>query len=276
MKRFKRLLKQLFNIIKKPEMKILPGQLAFFLVLSIIPAIVLLGLICSTFKVPFTNVINVINEVLPEGIGSILVSFINREGLNLTLGISVIVGFILASNGPRSIIVTSNTLYGIEHSNYIKRYIKSILLTVMLLLLVIFTLVVLAFGNDILNFILSLKIFSLISDTVYKIFLLFKWPVGLFIVFFMTKLIYSIAPDSYIPSKYNNRGSIFTTVTWSIVTVIYSYYVTNFNNYNIFYGSLTNIILLMLWVYILAYILVLGMAINANDYKNAIKNNKNE
>ena len=276
MKRFKRFLKQLFNIIKKPEMKVLPGQLAFFLVLSIIPAIVLVGLLCSTFKVPFTNIVNVINDVLPEGVGSILISFINGEGLNLTLGISVIVGFMLASNGPHSIIVTSNTLYGIEHSSYIKRHIKAILLTAMLLLLVIFTLVVLAFGNDILHFILSLKIFSKISGTIYKIFVLFKWPVGLFIVFFIIKLIYSIAPDSYIPSKYNNRGSIFTTITWSIVTVCYSYYVTNFNNYNLFYGSLTNIILLMLWIYILAFILVIGMAINANDYKNAAKDNKKD
>lgn len=276
MKKFKKFFKQLFNIIKKPEMKVLPGQLAFFLVLSIIPTIVLIGFICSTFRVPFTNIINVINEVLPEGVGSILISFINGEGLNLTLGISVIVGFTLASNGPHSIIVTANTLYGIDHSSYIKRHIKAIILTIVLLFLVIFTLVVLAFGNDILHFILSLKIFSKISSTIYKIFILFKWPIGLFIVFFIIKLIYSIAPDSYIPSKYNTRGSIFTTVIWSIVTLGYSFYVVNFNKYNIIYGSLTNVILLMLWIYILSYILVIGMAINVNDYKNAKKDDKNE
>lgn len=274
MKQFKKFLKQLLNIIKKPEMKILPGQLAFFLVLSIIPAIVLVGLLCSTFKVPFTNVVNVINDVLPKGIGEILISFINGEGLNLTLGISVLIGFLLASNGPHSIIITSNTLYGIEHSSYLKRHVKAILLTVMLLLLVIFTLVVLAFGNHILHFILSLKMFSKISGTIYKIYILFKWPIGLFIIFFIIKLIYSIAPDSYIPSKYNTKGSIFTTVMWSIVTLGYSYYVTNFNNYNIFYGSLTNIVLLMLWIYILSFILVVGMVINANNYKNSVEDNK--
>lgn len=273
MKRIKKFLKQLLKIIKKPEMKILPGQLAFFMVLSIIPIIVLIGLICSTFKVPFTNIINVINEILPAGIGSILISFINGEGLNLTLGISVIVGFILAANGPHSIIVTSNTLYGIDDSGYIKRHIKAFLLTIMLMLLVIFTLVVLAFGNHIVNFILSLKIFAAIRESIYSVFVLLKWPLGLFIIFFVIKLIYTIAPDKHVPSKYNTRGSIFTTVTWSIATVVYSYYVTNFNNYNIFYGSLTNIILLMLLIYILSYILVLGMAINANDYKNSLKDN---
>lgn len=273
MERIKRFLKQLLKIIKKPEMKVLPGQLAFFMVLSIIPIIGLIGLLCSTFRVPFTNIINVINDILPEGIGSILISFINGEDLNLTLSISVIVGFVLASNGPHSIIITSNTLYDIEDSGYVKRHVKAFLLTIVLMLLIIFTLVVLAFGNHIVDFILSLKIFSTIRESIYNIFILLKWPLGLFIIFFVIKLIYTIAPDKHVPSKYNTRGSIFTTVIWSIATVIYSYYVTNFNNYNIFYGSLTNIVLLMLLIYILSYILVLGMAINANDYKNFLKDN---
>ena len=54
--------------------------------------------------------------------------------------------------------------------------------------------------------------------------------------------------------------------------IIYSYYVTNISNYNLFYGSLSNIIVLMLWIYFLAYILVFVMAINVNTYKNSLDN----
>lgn len=273
MKRIKKLMKQLYSIIIKPEMKVLPGHLAFFLVLSIIPMIVLLGYICSLFKVPLNNLIGVINEILPKGVGEMLVSFINGDGLNITIGISMIVGFVLASNGAHAIIITSNALYGLEHSNYIKRRLKAFILTILLLLLFIFTLIVLAFGNTIIHFVLGLKIFSSISSIIYQIFVLFKWPIGLSIIFFIVKLIYTIAPDSYVSSKYNTIGSIFTTVLWSLITVCYSYYVSNFTNYDIFYGSLTNIIILMLWVYILSYILVFGMAINVNNYKHELKNN---
>ena len=52
-----------------------------------------------------------------------------------------------------------------------------------------------------------------------------------------------------------------------IVTAIYSFYANNIANYDIFYGGLSNVIILMMWVYILAYILVLGIAINANSYR---------
>ena len=274
MKKAKTLIMRLYNIVIKPEIKILPGQLAFFIVMSIIPTIVLVGLICSILNVPFQQLINFLNDTLPSGISELLISFINRDGLNITFGISMVAGFVLASNGLNSIIITSNTLYGIDHSKYSSRRINAFFLTIILLLLIVFTLIVLAFGNSIVHFILNLDILSGISNSMYKAFVLLKWPVGLFIIFFVIKLIFSIAPDKYIPSKYNNKGSIFTTVVWSIVTVIYSYYVTNFNNYNVFYGSLTNIILLMLWIYILSYVLVIGMAINVNEYKSSLEDNK--
>ena len=66
-----------------------------------------------------------------------------------------------------------------------------------------------------------------------------------------------------------NRGAIFTTLGWILVTAIYSYYVAHFSKYDIFYGSLSNIIILMMWIYILSYILVLGIAINSNYYEMA-------
>lgn len=272
MKKIKNVIGQIYSIIVKPEMKVLPGQLAFFLVLSIIPTIVLLGFICSTFRVPFTNVIYAMNEILPKGVSDILISYINGEGLNLSIGLSMVVGFILASNGPHSIIITSNTLYGIPHSNYLKRRIKALILTILLLMLFVFTLIVLAFGNHIVALILGLKILQPFSEAIYKIYFWSKWPLALFIICFIVKLIYSIAPDSHIPSKYNTKGTVFTTIGWILTTIIYSYYVTNISNYNLFYGSLSNIIVLMLWIYFLAYILVFGMAINVNNYKNSLDN----
>lgn len=276
MERAKNFIKKIYSIIIKSEMKILPGQLAFFLVLSIIPIIVLIGFICSSINISLEGMVNTINTVLPAGISEILIPFINGEGLNLTLGFTMIIGFILASNGPHSIIITSNTLYGIKHTNYLTRHIKAIILTILIVMLFIFTMLVLAFGNNIMHFIFDSQIFSSVSSYVYQIFFWLKWPLGLLVVFISVKLIYTIAPDKRIPSKYNTRGSIFTTVLWSLVTLGYSYYVTNFNNYNVFYGSLTNIALLMLWVYILSYILVFGMAINVHDYEISKDYNKNE
>ena len=52
---------------------------------------------------------------------------------------------------------------------------------------------------------------------------------------------------------------------WIIGTEIYSIYIRNFAHYNLFYGSISNIIILMIWVYFLSYIFVFGLAINATE-----------
>ena len=82
---------------------------------------------------------------------------------------------------------------------------------------------------------------------------------------------YIIAPDEQIPSKTTNKGAIFTTVLWVISTEIFAFYIGKFASYDIFYGSISNILVLILWVYLLSYIYVFGMVINASNYKGELE-----
>ena len=93
----------------------------------------------------------------------------------------------------------------------------------------------------------------------------------IFIIFFNVKLIYTIAPDWKILSKHTTKGAMFTTVGWILAVQVYSYWVSNFSNYDIFYGSLSNIAILMLLTYIISYILVIGIAINVRSYEYKIQ-----
>lgn len=262
-----KILKKLYHIIRKPEMLILPANLAFFLVLSVVPIIILVGLVASTFSISLDMVIEFISENLPTQVSEILTSFIDGKGIDFNVGFFTVTAFILASNGPHSIIVTSNTLYHFQHGSYLNSRIKALILTILLVMLFIFIIVVLAFGNIILKAIFEIGILKNISDLVYSLFVYLKWPIAFFIIFFTIKLIYTIAPDKKVPSKYVNNGAIFTTLGWILTTAIYSYYVAHFSKYDIFYGSLSNIIVLMMYIYFLSYILVLGIAINSNSYE---------
>ena len=261
----KKYFKKLWKIIKKPEMKILPGNIAFFLVLSIFPIITLCGYLATFFNVSIDSVINLMGDILPNEVNSILIPYITGNGMDIHVGFSIILGYIVASNGAHSIIISCNTLYGLEHSSYFNRRIKSLYITILLLLLFIFSLVVLAFGNNILQFILS---FGGIDINVYYLYLLFKWPIAIVVTFIMIKSIFTLAPDSYVKSKITNKGAFFTSISWLISTFIYSYYVQHFSHYDIFYGSLSNIIIMMMWIYLLSYSLVIGIAINVQNYRN--------
>lgn len=265
--RVKNILTKLYNIIRKPEMLILLGNLAFFLVLSVFPIIILIGLIASTFSLSLDSIVAFINENLPRQISDIITTFISGKGIDFNVGFFTVTAFVLASNGPHSIIVTSNTLYNFEQGSYLNRRIKALILTILLVLLFIFIIVVLAFGNIIVKAIFEIGILKNLSSFAYSMFVYLKWPIAFFIIFFSIKLLYTIAPDYNIPSRYVNKGAIFTTLGWILTTAIYSYYVTYFSKYDIFYGSLSNIIILMMYIYFLSYILVLGIAINSSSYE---------
>lgn len=265
--RVKNILTKLYNIIRKPEMLILPGNLAFFLVLSVFPIIILIGLIASTFSLSLDSIVAFINENLPRQIFDIITTFISGKGIDFNVGFFTVTAFVLASNGPHSIIVTSNTLYNFEQGSYLNRRIKALILTILLVLLFIFIIVVLAFGNIIVKAIFEIGILKNLSSFAYSMFVYLKWPIAFFIIFFSIKLLYTIAPDYNIPSRYVNKGAIFTTLGWILTTAIYSYYVTHFSKYDIFYGSLSNIIILMMYIYFLSYILVLGIAIKSSSYE---------
>lgn len=262
-------LKKTFNkfveAIRKPEMKILPGQLSYYFFLSLFPMITLLGIITSRFDSIHAELIKISGEIFPKEVVSILAPFFIGRGIDANVLIFMITGFIVTSNGPHSIIITSNTLYKIEHSDYLKRRIKAVFLTILLIFLLVFTLVVLAFGNNIIEFILQIKLIKRFDVEIYIFFLIIKWPLAFILTFLIIKLLYTAAPDKRIPSKYMNKGSFITTALWILLTGIYSYYVSNFTNYDVLYGSLSSIVVLMIWIYLLSYSLVLGIAINSSD-----------
>jgi membrane protein len=76
-------------------------------------------------------------------------------------------------------------------------------------------------------------------------------------------MIYTLTPNKRISSKSVNKGSLFTTVLWIVITFIYSFYVTNYASYNDYYGSASNILVLMLWIFIISEVFVIGMVINS-------------
>ena len=271
MKKIKGYLKKLYEIITIPSMSYLPGNLAFFLVLSIFPILTLIGVIASSFSINVDSLVNLLSNSLPGNVASILADFIQGKGFDTNIGIFMIIGFFLASNGADAIILASNNLYGFPNSDYIKRRIKSIFIIILIVLLFIFMLGFLAFGNHIIELFLHLIKDQNLANLIHSLFNVLKWPFSIFVIFFNVKLIYTIAPDWKILSKHTTKGAIFTTIGWIVAVQIYSYYVSNFSNYDLFYGSLSNIVILMLLIYIISYILVIGIAINVRSYEYKIE-----
>ena len=187
--------------------------------------------------------------------------FTNDVPINqiLTLFLSILV----ITNGCNSIIIASNTIFGFENASFSKRVVKSLFLAIVLIVLMAFMMIIPLFGKSIINLIGLFTTFierhrSLI-DTLYTI---LQIPVSMIVMFFVIKLIYVVAPDEKVKGKYVNRGALFTTISWLIITVLFSYYINNIAQFNLVYGNLANIVILLFWFYLLAFIFVIGLYLN--------------
>jgi len=240
--------------------------------MSIVPALLLGVLICSKLSLSMVEILNIFNEIIPKDVSSLLMPIVSNIKVGDISWWYIVLGLILASNGTHSIILASNTLYGIENKGYLNRRIKALIMIMVVSVVFLFILLVLGFGNSILKIILSLNAFSEIGPKIYNAFIILKWPIAVIVIALLIKVIYTLAPDKRIPSRFVNKGVIFTTIGWVLATAIYSYYANNIANYSLIYGSLSSIIVLMIWIYVMAYILVVGIAINTNIYELDSKN----
>ncbi|WP_442953963.1 YihY/virulence factor BrkB family protein [Paenibacillus sp. JZ16] len=95
--------------------------------------------------------------------------------------------------------------------------------------------------------------------------IIMRWPVVLMFLFFTIKIVYMVTPRYRFPGKY---GALFTSTVWVVSTFAYSYYLNHFNNqYSDLYGDFANVIVLIMWMYILSYVFTLGISINAYHYR---------
>lgn len=271
--KIKRNIKKIIKIIRKPVMSILPGQLAFSFVLTIIPVIALIAVLATTFSISLDSITEFISGSLPQAVSDLLLPLINGRGFDLSILIFLLTAVWLASTGAYSIITASDVIYNIRRKNEIEKRIKSIIMTFFLISLILFMIVIPAFGDFIFEFIASLKIFSQVSEEMLIMYYVIKYPLSFIFIYIIIKIIYTIAPSKDILSKSVTKGSMFTTIMWMIATQIYSFWVGNVAHYDIFYGSISNIIILLMWVYILAYIFVIGLIINAGIEDEEVVNN---
>jgi len=259
--------KKVWEILNRPEMIVLPGQLAFFLILSLVPIITLIGYAASYFNININYVIELLKINFSEDIVNTIVPIISGDSLDFKLIIMLIIMFYFAANGPASIIVTANEIYGLKQSSWIKRRIKALILTVILVILYMFVILVPVLGEKIID---AVDYFN-IKSVVTSVLSILRGPISWIIIFVFIKTIFTLAPDKQIPASQINIGAVFTTIGWVIVTYIYGYYVSNFARYDLFYAGLSNIAVLMLWIYLLSYILVIGLSLTVKINKDELE-----
>ena len=136
--------------------------------------------------------------------------------------------------------------------------IKSLIFTVFFVLAIILVLVMSVFGGTILN---VMRDKYDISNNILNIFQISK--IGLYVfIFLILLLIYKYVPGHKQKLKKQIPGAIIGTLGWHLISYRFSIYLKTFEGFSVMYGSLTTIVLSMMWVYFCMYIVLIGAEIN--------------
>ncbi len=261
----------LYEIMSKPEMLTLPSTLAYYFVLSVVPIISILLLIAGSFNLSFSYITEFIANNFSQDLANLLTPMLDTSTTRIGFIIYIAVAFFIASNGSNAIIVASNMVFGIENKDFFRRRIKAFLLTLIIFLLFTFILVVPIFGGQIISALEFLGVNNIIVESIKVLYPILNIPITVLVIYMFIKLIYVIAPDEKVKSRYVTKGTIFTTICWFIATFIYSFYIKHLAHYNVYYAGLSTIIVLMIWFYILAFVFVLGLGLNYRNVEEQIE-----
>ena len=246
------------------------AQSAFFFVLSLIPIILLLMTMVQYTPLTKGDVMKAVTEVFPKTVTPFLISIINEvySQSKAIIPVTILVALWSAGRGVLAITSGLNCIYqSKETRNYVYLRLRSSVYTLLFLLVIISCLLLAVFGNRISIFV-EMNVPVLQKAVEFLIRIRTFLTVGVMMLFCM--LLYRFLPDVKIKTKWKHQipGSVFSAIGWQIISLIFSVYLDIFEGFSTMYGSLTTIVLVMLWLYFCMYMILFGGVINITIFKD--------
>jgi membrane protein len=202
-------------------------------------------------------------KLIGEQLISISKTATSKQGFGLLL--ALLLSLYGAMRGATSIITALNIVYGVEED---RGFVKTTALAALITVGAVVALLLGMLAISVMGFIERLLPFS--SPLVHTLLQILLWIVAAAGVSAVIALVYRYAPNR--PKAkwaWLTPGSITATLLWIAATLGFGFYVTNFGSYNATYGSLGAVVVFLTWLYLTAYILLMGGELNSELEKVA-------
>lgn len=260
-------IKRFTDKCKKDNINAFAAQSAFFLIISLIPFVMVL---CSLLKFTVVSegtLLKIVADVMPTYISPVVVSIID-EFYNKSIGIvslTAVLAVWSAAKGVQYMADGLNVINGIQETrNWIVLRFWAAVYTIGFLMALLAALLLLVFGNGIQKFLVGH--FPFLAHATHLLFQL-RSVIMLAVLIVMFTVLYKTLPNSKeirdrkLTFKNQLPGGIACGVAWYLFSFGVSIYVDYFNGFSM-YGSLTTIVLVMLWLYFCMYIMMLCGELN--------------
>jgi membrane protein len=246
----------------------LAAQLAFFLVLSLFPFILVLFSLLGTFSNPeFASVVlDYLRQVLPEPVYDLVAAYVGEviAGRNPAPGLlsfGILFTIWVSSGAFAAVIRSLNRAYDVEETRpFWKVRGLAILMTLGLSAMILIGVLLLVAGPPIGRTVAN--VFGL-GEEFLLVWNIARWPAAFLFLVTVVAFIYYLAPDADQPFRWITPGGFVGVVLWVLASLGFRLYVSNFGSFNETYGSIGAAIVLLLYLYVSSLTILFGAELNA-------------
>lgn len=266
----KKFTKEMFYRVMYDEISLLSANLSYYFILSLFPMLIVALALTPYFKIDQQFLLEKIQSYAPGDLGDYLFDMIS-EVLNNKNNTIITVGIVFtlwsASSGIYGIIIAFNNAFRVRDGRiWIVTKLISVILTALFLVGMFVALALIVFGKQ-LTYILFHK-FNL-DEGYYNLWSVLNYSLPLLFIFLIFVFLYTMGPNLKLKAISILPGTLFATLSWTIVSRLFGYYIDHFSSYIKTYGTIGAFMAFVLWLYITGYILIIGAEINAifHNYK---------
>ncbi|MEG1847479.1 MAG: YihY/virulence factor BrkB family protein [Lachnospiraceae bacterium] len=255
--------------LSKNNVSALAASAAFFIFLSLIPILMLISSVIPFTPITEADLMNAMSTLLPDNISPLAVSMVAEVYGKSPAAISIaaVITVWSAAKGLLALMRALNAISSVDETrHYLALRLRASIYTIIMLVIIVFFLFVMVFGKVITGFLVTqFPIGKYVSSFLMKFRFLYVW----IILALLFAVLYTWLPNKRMKFRLQIPGAIFTSVVWTVFSWGFAIYVEHFNSFGI-YGSLTTIIIVMLWLYFCMYIFMVGA--EANHYFGPVVN----
>jgi membrane protein len=252
-----------FDRISSKKISIHAAQVAFFILVSVFPFFMFLITLLQYTPISEDIILNMIPSIVPDAMCPLVTDWLKetyRAASGTILSVTVFFTLWSSSRGFSGIICELENIYEVKQCrSFVGRRIHALFDTVVFTVMLVISLILLVYANPIRD--LIHRIFPFLSNL--DIILFLSRSAGAFLIFVLYFLVlYRFVPNRKTTFKKELPGAGLAAFFWIGFSYLYSIYIDYHSTFSSVYGSLTYIVLLMLWIYGSIIIIFLGALFN--------------
>ncbi|MBO4915827.1 MAG: YihY/virulence factor BrkB family protein [Oscillospiraceae bacterium] len=240
------------------------AALTYYLLFAIFPLLIFLNNLVGLLSFDVETILSELSRIVPREVVDLIgqyIGYVSRVSSRSLLWFSLVFTVYFPFRAANALFLSVRKAYGSGPPvHYLRYQLRVLLFTVLLIVTLVLSLVIATVGRRALDFVSG---YIYLSEAVIRLWSWLRFVFLAFVLFAIIALLYALAPDMRDLRRSTMPGVIFSLISGLALSALFSLYVERAARYSLIYGSIGGVIVVLLWLYLTATVLIMGAEFNS-------------